>query len=580
LFSKPAPDKPFCVNKRSADLPIRVLPLGGLGEIGMNCMLIGHHDRYVMVDCGIQFPDPWEIGADRKLVDLDMLGDYADRIEAVLITHGHEDHIGGLPWALPYLDASVRIFASRFTERLIEKRLGEHNSWDAARIVNYEAGETFRAGPFEVEAVRVTHSLPDCCSLALKCEDGVVVHTGDWKIDEQPMDGEHFDREAFKRIGDEGVVCLLSDSTNVMVPGWTRSERAVAQSLLETIDGYPGRIICTQFASNMHRVQALVEAAAATDRKIVFAGRSLHRYLKAAATCGRAPIDPGKIVDIDNVDHLPDHRVLVVSTGSQGERNSVLGRASEGGHPRLRLRKGDLVLHSARIIPGNEAQTYQMFNNIALCGAELIYGRNTGIHASGHARQDELAEMFRLLRPDHLIPVHGEYTFLKRHAAHAESLGVTATIVRNGELMGIGRTEESGTRVRAVDYEVPTIYYNDGHATGDYDQMLMTERRRVAWNGVVAVRLDFARDAAGRATAVECQVESRALWLGSDEALMERVCRTAVEAVSSCPPKTPLKEMEEAVRVCIRRLCRKEVGRKPDVMILAQDRGYGASKAV
>lgn len=535
-------------------------------------MLIGHRDRYVMVDCGIQFPDPWELGADRKLVDLDQLAAYSDRIEAVVITHGHEDHIGGLPWALPHLDPAVKIHASPFTTRLIERRLTEHNCWDASRIVNYDAGDTFDAGPFNVEAVRVTHSLPDCCSLALRCDDGTIVHTGDWKIDEHPMDGEHFDREAFARLGADGVTCLLSDSTNVMVPGWTRSERAVATSLLERIEGHEGRVIVTQFASNLHRQRALVEAAEATGRHIVFAGRSLSTYLRAAATCGRAPIDPGKVIDIENVDQLADKRTLIVCTGSQGEKNAALGRACNDDHRYLKLRKTDLLLHSARIIPGNEAQTYQMFNSIAKRGVELVYGRNTGIHASGHARQEELAELINLLKPGHLIPVHGEYTFLKKHVAHGIATGVASTLIRNGELVGIGKKPATGgSTVKVLEYDAPTIYYNDGYATGDHEQMLLSERRRVAWNGVVALRVDIQRQKNQSAVASGCELDSRALWQGADEAILERIQALVVRVVAACPPKTPMREIEEAVRMGVRRLCRKETGRKPDVIVLSRE---------
>ena len=459
------------------DYPLQILPLGGLGAIGMNCMLIGHRERWIMVDCGVQFPESGELGVERRLPDLDFLDAWQGRVEGIVITHGHEDHIGALAWVLPVL-GDIPVWAPPFARELIKSRLGEYNLWREEQVRIHTPGARFEAGPFEVESVRVTHSMPDCTSLVLRCEDGTIVHTGDWKIDESPMDGEHFDRERFAAIGDEGVTLLLSDSTNIMRSGRTTSERIVADNLLETISDWEGRVIVGQFSSNVHRLQALAEAAEATERRLVFAGSSLHKYLRAAERTGRAPISRNRVVDIASADRLDPAETLIVSTGTQGEKLATLWRAATGRHRDLSFGPRDLVLHSARVIPGNEDAVYGMFNDISRQGAQLVYGRNTGIHASGHAARDELAEMMTLLRPAHFVPVHGEFTFLREHAKLAEEHGVEATVIQNGEAFAFGcgdtpRDFEGGVRI--ADHPL-TMFYNDGPATGTGEELHLKQR--------------------------------------------------------------------------------------------------------
>ncbi len=452
------------------DPPLKVLPIGGLGEIGMNCMLIGRRGRWVMVDCGVQFPDAGEIGVERRLPDVRFLETWRDRVEAVVITHGHEDHIGALPWVLPVLSLGVPVFASRFTRELIRLRLSEHGRWTEDLVTEHRPGERFAAGPFEVEPLRVTHSLPDCSALVLRSADGTIVHTGDWKHDPDPVDGERLDQEGFERVGREGVTLLLSDSTNVMTPGRTVGEREVGRALLDRVAAWPGRVVVAQFSSNLHRLAGLAAAATATGRKLVLSGNSLHKYLEAAARAGMAPVDPGAVVDVSRLDQVPAEEALVVSTGSQGETLAALTRAARGQHRHLLLGRGDLILHSARVIPGNEGPVYDMFNKLSRRGCELVYGRDSGIHASGHAREGELRDMIRWLRPAHFVPIHGEYTFLRRHAAVALEEGVGgATVVGNGEVFGFGAGSHAGEVSDTARVAVPGIgiLYNDGPATGD-----------------------------------------------------------------------------------------------------------------
>jgi beta-CASP RNase J family ribonuclease len=552
----------------SLDHPLQVMPIGGLGEIGMNCMLVGCRDRWVMVDCGVQFPDPLELGAERKLPDLGFIASMRDRIEAIVITHGHEDHIGALPWVLPIL-GDIPVFAGAFTTELIRERVSEHGLWNSGLVTLHEPNTPFQAGPFEVEPIRVTHSLPECSSLVLRSEDGTILHTGDWKIDEQPMDGEDFDREAFERVGKEGVTLLLSDSTNIMTPGRTLGERVVADNLIKLIQGTDDRVVVALFASNLHRVRGLVEAAETSGRQLMFAGRSLWKYLRAASRVGRAPIDPGRVLDIDKITQIAPEKSLILATGTQGETMATLRRAATGKHPHLTLGRGDLVVHSARVIPGNETSAYETFNQISRRGADLMYGGRTGLHASGHARQDELEELIRLLNPAHMVPIHGEHTFLRRHAALADKvLPAGCTVLSNGEIFGFGAGANHGqirSEARIAQHHL-NIYYNDGPATGDYDDMRIRERLRVAWNGLVmlSVRWDDAKEDAR--TVSEVRLEVRALW-SDDGKLVQEVEKVAKDAIESADPKLSLTELEELTAQRVRAHCRKRTGKRPEVIV-------------
>jgi len=553
------------------EFPLQILPVGGLGKIGMNCMLVGHRDRWIMVDCGVQFPPVTLIGVERQLPDVAMLGRWRDKIEAVVITHGHEDHIGALPWVLPALDPATPIYATDFTTHLIHHRLDEHGGWDADRMRRFTPGRRFKAGPFEVEPIRVTHSIPDCSALALRTEDGTIIHTGDWKIDDEPMDGEHFDRDAFERLGQEGVHLLLSDSTNILSPGRTRSESAVARALPRWVEGWDGRIIVTQFASNLHRLRAVADVARQTGRKLVLGGRSIWRYLEAATATGRSPFPPGTALDIEDAADLDPRETLLVTTGSQGERRAALARAAEGDHRHLVVGTGDRILHSARVIPGNEAPVFDMFNQLALRGAQVVSGRDSGIHASGHAQRDELAELLRLVRPAHFVPVHGEYTFLRAHADLARELGLPGTtVLQNGERFGVrpGATPGPATVADTARLGIETLdtLYNDGPVTGDAESMHLRDRRRIAWNGIILIDAAIRRQPDARLDPT-VHVQLRSMW-DDDGALPKALELVAERAIRACPPRTPLKEVEEAVAASVRRAVRKATEKRPDVIVL------------
>lgn len=428
--------------------PLRVLPIGGLGEIGMNCMLIGVGDRYIMVDAGLMFPDFTDHGMQRILPDTAFLHQWKDKIEAVIITHAHEDHIGAMPWVVPGLDPNTPIYAASFVMELVQRRMAEYSLWNPHRFHTMEMRQRFQLGPFECEPIRVTHSIPDCCGFVLRCDKGTIVHTGDWKIDENPIDGEMFDREMFEALGREGVTLFMSDSTNVLSPGRTISESTVQQAIINRVASHngKGRVIATQFASNLHRLASVKKAADAAGRKICFMGMSLTTYLEAAWRDGRAPFDPRILVPPSDISDYNPSEVLVVCTGSQGEERAALNRASFNAAPELKLGPSDLILFSAKVIPGNEPRVQSMMNRIAGHGADIAWGREERLHASGHAYRDELEEVLRLVKPQHFLPVHGEYAFLCEHAQLAHEAGCNFTsVIRNGQMLGVADRRNGNT---------------------------------------------------------------------------------------------------------------------------------------
>jgi len=434
--------------------PLRVLPIGGLGEIGMNCMLIGVNDRYIMIDAGLMFPDFDDHGMQRILPDTAFLHQWKDKIEAVIITHAHEDHIGAMPWVIPALDPDTPIYAASFVMELVRRRMKEYSLYKPQQYHTMSMRHRFQLGPFECEPIRVTHSIPDCCGMVLRCEHGTIVHSGDWKIDENPVDGEIFDREMFEALGQEGVTLFMSDSTNVLSPGRSLSESVVQKNLIQRVLEHngKGRVISTQFASNLHRLNSIKAAADASGRKLCFQGMSLTTYLEAAWKDGRAPLNPNDLINPSDLNKYDPNEVLIVCTGSQGEERAALNRASHDAANDLKLGATDLILFSSKVIPGNEHAVQEMMNRLSALGVEIEFGRNTQLHASGHAYREELQEVLRLVKPQHFLPVHGEFAFLCAHAQLAQDNGVTFTsVIRNGELLGVadrrnGKTLSLGWR--------------------------------------------------------------------------------------------------------------------------------------
>jgi beta-CASP RNase J family ribonuclease len=556
------------------DPPIKILPLGGLGEIGMNCMLVGVNDRYILLDAGLMFPDHEELGIQKVLPDVSFLSRWRDKIEAVVITHGHEDHIGALPWAIPALDPNTPVYAGNFTMQLISRRMVEYNLWNPDRFKVMEMGQRFKAGPFEIEAVRVTHSIPDCCGLIFRSEHGTIVHTGDWKIDENPVDNQAFDRTAWETVGKEGVTLMMSDSTNVLSSGRTTSESEVREAIMRKVIGHKGRIISTQFASNIHRLYGIRDAAEATGRSIAFVGQSLYSYLEAAKKAGMAPFDPSKLVPAEDIDSYDPSKLLIVTTGSQGEPNAQLSRAACGASPLLTLRKEDLLLYSAKMIPGNEKKVMRMMNQIAKIGPQITMKREDGLHSSGHAHRDELDEVLKLIKPEHFLPVHGEYAFLKEHERLARECGVLHTsVIGNGTLLGVTPLKNKkahgtlGNFHRIGSAKLQTMFNDGGKGSGTAEDLAIEERMRIATEGVIVVDFEV-METAGYAMNARARVTSRGMWTDNGR-LLRSLKDAAVNSCAGMNYDTKLSAIERTVARAIRFAARSYCNKKPDVIVVA-----------
>jgi ribonuclease J len=482
---------------------VRVVPLGGLGEVGMNCMSIEHGSHRVIVDCGVTFPD-LPFGTDVIRPDFRHLRDDPRPHTLFWITHGHEDHIGALPYLLR--EQRGRVYAPPYALALIRERLAENPPRETPELVPIMPRQRYRFGPFEAEPVRVTHSIADATALALRTPAGTIVHTGDFKIDHEPTDSEHFDRERFKELGDEGVRLLLSDSTNIDSEGSSGSEASVTEVLHQLAEDSPGRVVITLFASNTHRLRAVLDIARRTHRKLCLLGRSVQTHSRVAAEVGYLERASDLIVSPQEAVHLPRHRVLIAATGSQGEPPSALARLARRAHPVLSLDPGDTVILSSRIIPGRERPVLEVLDALEKLGVHL-YERHAirGVHVSGHAQRDEQREMIKLVRPETFVPVHGTYHHLRRHAELASDLGVRETLlVQNGDVIELDREH-----ARIVDrVHAGRVHMARGQDVADE---VVADRSRLAELGVVSI--SFVVDERGKPLAAP-DVVARGVQLG------------------------------------------------------------------
>ncbi|XP_020217326.1 ribonuclease J isoform X3 [Cajanus cajan] len=519
-----------------------------------------------------------ELGVQKIIPDTTFIRKWRHKIEAVVITHGHEDHIGALPWVIPALDSHTPIFASSFTMELIRKRLKDHGIFVPSRLKVFRTRKKFVAGPFEIEPITVTHSIPDCCGLVLRCSDGTILHTGDWKIDETPLDGRVFDREALEELSKEGVTLMMSDSTNVLSPGRTISESVVADALLRKISAAKGRVITTQFASNIHRLGSVKAAADLTGRKLVFVGMSLRTYLDAAWKDGKAPIDPSTLVKAEDIDAYAPKDLLIVTTGSQAEPRAALNLASYGSSHSFKLTKEDVVLYSAKVIPGNESRVMEMLNRISEIGSAIIMGKNECLHTSGHGYRGELEEVLRIVKPQHFLPIHGELLFLKEHELLGKSTGIRhTTVIKNGEMLGVSHLRNRrvlSNGFMSFGKENLQLMYSDGEkAFGTSSELFIDERMRIALDGIIVVSMEIFRPQSldnpdENTLKGKIRITTRCLWLDKGK-LLDALHKAAHAALSSCPVSCPLAHMERIVSEVLRKMVRKYSGKRPEVIAIA-----------
>ena len=463
---------------------LRVLPLGGLGEIGKNMTVVEYGGKIVVVDTGLRFPAPDQLGIDLVLPDFTYLRERQADIEAIVLTHGHEDHVGALPFVLREFDDWPPIYGGPLTIAMVRSKLDEHKLKEVP-LEEVRPGEEIDAGPFVVEPVKLAHSIPDMFAYAISCELGTVLATGDYKFDQTPVDGIPADVARLAELGREGILLLFGDSTNADRPGWSLSESSVGPHLEETFARCRGRIVVTSFASNIHRVQQVVDAADALGRKVALVGRSMKKNVNIGRQLGHIEVPEGMLVEPKQISDYPDDKLVIISTGSQGEPLSALRRMAAADHPHVDLREGDTVIFSATPIPGNERAVNETVDRLYKLGADVITARDAPIHASGHGYAEELKLMLNLTNPRYVMPAHGDHKRIKLHSQLAEAVGIPAENIFRGDNGLPLDIDESGAAFGS--HEQSGLVFVDGMDVGDIENVALRDRRMLSADGIFIV---------------------------------------------------------------------------------------------
>lgn len=550
-------------------VPVKITFLGGLNEIGKNMTVYEIGSDMIAVDCGLAFPEQDMLGIDLVIPDFSYLKDNVDRLKGVFITHGHEDHIGGLPFLLRELN--VPVYGTRLTIGLIEGKLKEHNLLSGAKLNVIKPGDIITLGSFMVEAIHVNHSIPDALGYAISCKAGTIVQTGDFKIDSTPIDGGMIDLNRFGEIGSQGVLCMLSDSTNAERPGYTESERKVGESL-ETLFNKAGkrRIIIATFASNVHRVQQIINVAAKLGRKVALSGRSLENVISIGAEMGYLDVPDGQIVSIDMINRYPAEEMVIVTTGSQGEPMSALSRMAFSDHRKVNVGPNDYVIISATPIPGNEKTVSNVINELMKLGAEVIYEKTDGIHVSGHACQEELKLLMGIVRPQYFIPVHGEQKHLRKHAMLAESMGIDSKniyVADNGV-----QIEVSKDGIKELDKLPVANIFVDGSGVGDVGNVVIHDRKRLSEDGLIVVVASI--DGYSGEIIAGPEIISRGfVYVKESEELIDDARRIARYAIEDCVNKgsRDWNTMKGRVRDEVSHLMFEMTGRNPMILSIIME---------
>lgn len=551
------------MDSNSQNSALRIIPLGGLGEIGMNMMVMEYEDSIIVIDSGLMFPDEHMLGIDYVIQDISYLKDNKEKVKAFIITHGHEDHTGSLPFVLR--DIKAPIYGTRLTLGLIEEKLKEHELLGQVQMNSVRPREHIQVGPFDIEFIRVSHSIVDGCALAITTPLGVIIHTGDFKMDQTPVDGEVIDYARFSEYGDRGVLALLSDSTNVERAGYTISEREVGRTFEEIFSHTDGRIIVASFSSNIHRIQQVLDVAHKFKRKVVVNGRSMVANIRIASTLGYLNVPKGLLLDLKEVNGLAPEKVVMLTTGSQGEPRSALTRMAMDNHKQVRITKGDTVILSSKFIPGNEKTISNMINHLYRRGAEVIYEKVSEIHVSGHASQEELKIMLNMVRPEYFMPIHGEYRHLVRHIKLASSVGIpeeNLILAEDGDVVEFTK-DSAGITGRVECGKV----FVDGKGVGDVSDLVLKDRMHLSQDGIVLAILSlneqtgeviYGPDIITRGLVFE--EENPHLIDEARDAVLVRLDSLNAEARSNSA------EVEEEIRRALRRYFNKTLERRPVIL--------------
>ena len=548
-----------------SDRKLKIVPLGGLGEFGMNSMALRYGDDIIVIDAGMMFPDSELLGVDIVTPDFSYLQENADKVRGLVLTHGHEDHIGGIPFLLSLID--LPIYGTEFTLALVERRLEEHDLLSKAKLHTVKPRDRLKLGPFEIEFINVTHSIVSAVALAITTPLGVIIHTGDFKVDPTPTDNELFDLHTLADYGKRGVLLLLSDSTNVDRPGFTESERAVRPRLEELFSSAKRKLVITCFSSSVHRLQQILDLAYEYERKVAFLGRSMMSVTEIAHNMGLLTIPDATLLRPQDIMQMPPNKVAVVVSGTQGEPMSAMSRVAVDSHKHLSLQPGDTVAFSARIIPGNEKGIFRMMNHIARRGAELVYGTmKPPIHVSGHGSEEELKLVLNLVRPRYFVPIHGEYRQLMRHASLAQHLRFAGLedsfVIETGDTLEI---DHMGAR-RGEKVTVGRVCIDSGSLDDVVEDLVIRDRRHLSEDGFVLPIIAINKLTGKSEGAPE--IVSRGFVSGDSAGILQEARAVVSRTVenSSAEERGDWGVMQEKIRSDLKRFLSKQTQRRPLIM--------------
>jgi len=542
---------------------LRIIPLGGLGEIGLNMMVFEYGEAAFIVDAGLMFPEEYMLGVDYVIPRFDYLQDHRDRVCGIILTHAHEDHIGALPFLLKELD--IPVFGTAFTLGMVRHKLEDHGLLTSSTFHEINARDRIKLGRFDIECIQVNHSVVDGIALAIGTPVGTVVHTGDFKISQNPFHGMMTDVGRFAQLGDQGVLALLSDSTNVEREGYTMSDHKIGETLKKISGESRGRIIVALFASSIVRIQQIVDIAASRGSHLVISGRSIENSVKIATELGLLKIPAGIEIALDQVNSVPDNRLMIITTGTQGEPMSALARMAAGHHKQIQIKPGDTVILSSKFIPGNVRAITKIINNLYKLGADVVYEKISDIHVSGHAFQEELKFMINLVRPHYFIPIHGEYRHLLLHTRLAQQVGIPRDRLILAEDGQVIEFDDQGGRIRG---EVATgRVLIDGKGIGDVGRSVLQERRDLGEDGIVAVTVAFDEETGVVVYGPEIVSRGFIFEHQSGYLLEDAVC-VVLEVVEEVGPDVPrrLQKIRTRLKTTLRQYFYLAIGRRPVIL--------------
>ncbi|MGE5678400.1 MAG: ribonuclease J [Pseudomonadota bacterium] len=542
---------------------LKVIPLGGLHEIGKNMTAIEYKDTIVVIDCGLAFPDEEMLGIDLVIPDVTYLVKNKEKVKAILLTHGHEDHIGALPYVLPQIN--VPVYGTKLTLGLVENKLREFGLLSMVDLKTIKPKDTVKVGELEAEFIKTSHSIADSVAIAIHSPIGTIVHTGDFKIDYQPIDGELMDLHRFAELGKQGVLVLMSDSTNVERQGYTMSESTVGATFIELFRNATGRVILATFASNIHRIQQAINAAVMFNRKVAVVGRSMVNVIGVAVELGYITVPEGVMIDVDHIDKYPNERVMILTTGSQGEPLSALARMSTSEHRKVSIIPGDRVVISATPIPGNEKLVSRVINQLFKKGADVIYESLADIHVSGHAYQEELKLMQALVKPKFFVPVHGEYRHLKQHGQLAEKMGVEKENIFVADIGNVLEFTRDTGRISGTVVAGKVLV--DGLGVGDVGNIVLRDRKHLSQDGLIVVVVTISKES-GQVVAGPDIISRGFVYVRESEDLMEEAKGVIKEALAKCEEKqiTEWGTIKSQVKDSLREFIYEKTKRNPMIL--------------